>query len=84
MRILHIAPFNTAGVPMSFVHAERKLGHESNLITLGRNRQHREEDICLNLPCLDFWGTRWIKKIVTPKARRVVTNVTQIPEKIPI
>lgn len=84
MRILHVAPFNTAGVPMSFVHAERKLGHESNLITLGRSPQYREEDICLNLPFLDFWGTRWIKRLVTPKARREVTNVTQIPEKIPI
>ena len=49
MRILHIAPFNTAGVPMAFVRAERKMGHDSRLITLGPSRQERNEDICLRL-----------------------------------
>jgi hypothetical protein len=53
MRILHIAPFNTAGVPIAFVHAERALGHESRLITFGRNPFGFEEDVCLDLPWLN-------------------------------
>ena len=84
MRILHIAPSNTAGVPMTFVKAERTLGHESRLITLSRSSQSRDEDICLDLPFLDFWGTHWIKKVVTPKQRRVVSYIAQIPHTIPI
>jgi len=84
MRILHIAPFNTAGVPGIFVQAERKLGHESHLITLGRDTQKREEDICLHLPFIDFWGTRLLKYFVTPRERREVTNTLKVPKEIPI
>lgn len=83
MRILHIAPFNTAGVPMTFVQAERKLGHDSRLVTLARGRQNREEDICLHLPFIDFWGTRLIKYFVTPKERRTVKYVANVPDTIP-
>ncbi len=53
MRILHIAPFNTANVPLAFVRAERKMGHDSRLITLHRHRFGYDEDICLNLPLID-------------------------------
>jgi hypothetical protein len=84
MKILHIAPFNTAGVPMTFVQAERALGHESHLITLGRNKLSFKEDICLDLPFLNFWGTTLIKKIFTPYKRRIVDNIARIPDKIPI
>jgi len=84
MRILHMAPFNYAGVPMTFVQAERNLGHESRLITFGRTTQNRTEDICLNLPFLDFWATRLVKSLVTPVARRKVSYTAQVPETIPL
>lgn len=84
MRILHIAPLNTAGVPMAFTRAERALGHESRLVTFSRSSQSREEDICLDLPFLDFWGTRWMKKMVTPPQRRKVKHIAHVPEDIPI
>ncbi|MFC1562824.1 glycosyltransferase [candidate division KSB1 bacterium] len=50
MKILHIAPFNIAGVPIQFVKAQRKLGIESRLITFQKSFYDYEEDICLNLP----------------------------------
>jgi glycosyltransferase involved in cell wall biosynthesis len=84
MRILHIAPFNTSGVPLIFVHAERSLGYDSRLITLAKNRQSREEDICLNLPFIDFWGVRCVKKMVVPKKRRIIKNIAVAPKKIPL
>lgn len=84
MRIIHIAPFNTAGVPMTFVKAERILGHESRLITMGKHPQGREEDICLNLPLLDSRVVRGVKRIVTPEHRRTVSHIARKPEEIPI
>ncbi|HTY09380.1 MAG TPA: hypothetical protein VMF29_09480 [Candidatus Edwardsbacteria bacterium] len=53
MRILHIAPFNTAGVPIAFVKAERRLGHDSRLVTFSPDPRGYEEDICLGLPLWD-------------------------------
>jgi hypothetical protein len=82
-RILHVAPFNIANVPMSFVRAERKLGFESRLLTLGRNLRGYEEDICLDLPFLDFAGTRWAKKIFSDPQRLQVTNRKPQPKEIP-
>ncbi|RKY83642.1 hypothetical protein DRQ09_09770, partial [candidate division KSB1 bacterium] len=61
MKILHIAPFNIAGIPLTFVKAEKKLGFHSRLITLGKEKQNREKDICLNLP---FIYTENVKKIL--------------------
>jgi glycosyltransferase involved in cell wall biosynthesis len=84
MRILHIAPFNTAGVPLTLVKAERELGHESRLITLGKSSQGREEDICLDLPFIDSWTTRWIKRMATPKSRRILMFDVEVPDQIPI
>ncbi len=84
MRILHIAPFNIAGVPLSFVRAERMLGYDSRLMTLGRNEQGRDEDICLNLPLLDNRSIRFAKILLTPKERRTVTHVVDIPAQIPV
>lgn len=52
MRILHIAPENFAGIPIRLVKTERKLGHDSRLITMMRSPQGYEEDICLELPLL--------------------------------
>ena len=84
MRICHIAPFNTAGVPYTFVQAERDLGHESRLITLAGDPQGRTGDICLQLPYIDSSGTRWIKQIVTPKERRHISHTVHKPDRIPI
>lgn len=69
---------------MAFVRAERKLGHDSRLITLGVSRQERNEDICLRLPYLDSGWTRVAKRLFTPRKRRTVDNVARIPEKIPL
>jgi len=73
-RILHLAPFNTSGVPITLVRAERELGFISRLITLGRDPRGYEEDVCLELPFLDFAGTRWAKKIFSDPSRQQVTN----------
>jgi len=82
-RILHLAPFNTSGVPITLVRAERELGFDSRLITLGRDPRGYEEDLCLDLPFLDFVGTRWAKKIFSDSARLQVTNRCKIPAQIP-
>ena len=69
---------------MSLVEAERKLGFESRLITLGGKQQGREGDVTLNLPLLDSSAVRAVKRLVTPKARRTVTNQLNIPDEIPL
>jgi hypothetical protein len=80
MRILHIAPYNTAGVPLALCLAERELGHDSRLVTLYRGGRGYLEDICLNLP---FWSPRLLakaKKMCYPEgalaqdSRRVVSG----------
>jgi len=82
-RILHLAPFNTSGVPITLVRAERELGFESRLITMGRDPRGYEEDVCLDLPFLDFIGTRWAKKIFSNPVRLQVTNRRKILAQIP-
>jgi hypothetical protein len=82
-RILHLAPFNTSGVPITLVRAERELGFDSRLITLGRDPRGYEEDICLALPFLDFAGTRWAKKVFSHPQRLQVTNRRPLPSQIP-
>lgn len=67
MRILHIAPFNTAGVPITFVKAERALGHDSRLVTLGRDPRGYQEDICLGLPLWDPTITGVFKRLLYPR-----------------
>lgn len=84
MKILHIAPFNTSGMPIAMVRAERELGHNSRLITLAYDKRGYEEDICLNLPFLDFWGTRLVKRLVSARDKLKVNNLARIPGKIPI
>ncbi len=84
MKILHIAPFNVAGVPMTFVQAERKLGLESRLITMGKNPRNYEEDICLNLPFINFRGLTFIKRILGGKERVTVTNKAPDRSEIPL
>lgn len=71
MRILHIAVENFAGIPIRLVQEERRLGHESRLITLLSPMQKYEEDIALNLPALNAPFVPTLRKIVrlgnTPK-----------------
>jgi len=82
-RILHIAPFNTSGVPITFVRAERKLGFESRLITLGRDPRGYEEDVCLDLPFLDFAGTKLAKRLFSSPARMRMANTKTLPVQRP-
>ncbi|MDZ7272303.1 MAG: glycosyltransferase [candidate division KSB1 bacterium] len=83
LRILHIAPFNTSDVPMTLVRAERAMGHYSRLVTLGRDPRCFEEDICLELPLLDWWGTRLAKRLFSDPERLRVDNVARVPEQLP-
>ena len=83
MKILHIAPFNIANVPMTFVQAERNLGYDSRLITFARNKRGYPEDICLNLPFLNFKGIISLKRIIAGKARVAVTNIKPEPTNLP-
>lgn len=82
-RILHIAPFNTAGVPLELVRAEQALGFASRLVTLSRSRQKFEEDICLDLPLLDHWSIRLAKKLFSPRSRTNVSHEVSLPNEIP-
>ncbi len=75
MKILHIAPFNVANVPLTLVLAERNLGHESRLITFARHPRGFPEDICLDLPLVHFKGLTWLKRLVAGKSRIAVSNV---------
>jgi len=83
VRILHIAPFNVANVPFTFVRAERQLGFDSRLITFGRNPLGYPEDICLDLPLMDAPWLRAAKRRFLPAGRMQVSNVHQIPDEIP-
>jgi glycosyltransferase involved in cell wall biosynthesis len=75
MKILHISPFNIANVPMTFVQAERQLGHDSRLITFAKNPRGYPEDICLNLPFVNFKGLTYFKRLIGGKFRIQVTNI---------
>ena len=84
LKIVHIAPTNLSGVPGELVRAERELGHESRLVTLFRDRRRYYEDICLELPFIDFSGTQWIKRLVSAPERQRVDNRLRIPQQIPL
>ncbi len=75
MKILHIAPFNVANVPMTFVQVERQLGHDSRLITFSKNPRGFPEDICLNLPFMNFKGLIFFKRLIGSTSRTEVTNI---------
>ena len=83
MRILHIAPQNVAGVPITFVRAERQLGYESRLITMYRDPRGYEEDVCLDLPLFDAGLVRLAKRIFVPPRRRKVTHRAARTDEIP-
>ncbi|GBD94759.1 hypothetical protein BMS3Abin05_02371 [bacterium BMS3Abin05] len=68
---------------MTFVKAERELGHDSRLVTLTSHPYGYEEDICLNLPFSDMSKFFRIKRILTPAQRLLVENVHRVPDKIP-
>lgn len=64
MRILHLAIENFAGIPMRLVKEERRLGHDSRLITLLSPMQNYEEDIALRLPALNAPFVPLLRKII--------------------
>lgn len=74
LRILHIAPFNTAGVPIAFVKAERALGIDSRLVTFRRNQYGFEEDICLDLPWIEGRAFRLVRDRLSSASRRARTR----------
>ena len=82
-KILHIAPFNTANVPFTFVDSERKLGFDSRLITLGKSSFEYNEDICLNLPFLTTPGISLLKRFVSDPSHLEIKNIHEIPHRIP-
>ena len=67
MKILHIAPQNTAGMPIDFVKMHRAAGHTSNLLTIFKNTLDFEEDISigLSLPAGKF-AKKWRDKKIQP------------------
>lgn len=69
-RILHIAPFNTAGLPAAFVKAEQALGYESRLITFSPNEFGFEEDLCLDLPWMNGRTFRAMRNVLSSAGRR--------------
>ncbi|NIR51839.1 glycosyltransferase family 1 protein [candidate division KSB1 bacterium] len=83
MKILHIAPFNIAGVPITFVKAERRLGHDSRLVTLARDGRNYEEDCCLELPFLNSFSTQFTKFLFSDPNKRTVDNTVKTFEMIP-
>ncbi|HAD82373.1 MAG: hypothetical protein A2509_08335 [Candidatus Edwardsbacteria bacterium RIFOXYD12_FULL_50_11] len=83
MRILHIAPYNTAGVPITFVKAEKELGHYSRLLTLHHDGRGYQEDICLKLPLWQPEIVAKLKKICYPKPRLLQDTGLAQPRQIP-
>jgi hypothetical protein len=80
-KILHIAPFNIANVPLTFVNAERELGYESRLVTLAKHPRGYPEDICLDLP---FLSVPKIKSLVSHPSKLTVSNIATVPATIPL
>jgi glycosyltransferase involved in cell wall biosynthesis len=68
LKILHLAPQNYAGVPYSFYKMHLHCGDQSRLITYHKNSLDFPEDICLNLPLLNFSvAKKWRTHIVTTR-----------------
>lgn len=85
MKILHFAVENYARVPANLVKAERKLGHESYLITLYHTFQsYGDEDICLDMPFVATGYINHLKRFLSPDATHI-TNLRRDPkEGVPI
>lgn len=79
MKILHFAVENYARVPANLVRAERKLGHESYLVTLYPTFQdYDDEDICLDLPFVATNYLRHFKKLFSPRKMKL-SNLRKDP-----
>ena len=83
-KILHIAPSNISGVPGQFVEAERRLGYESYLVTLFQDSRGYKQDLCLNLPLIDFYGTKKIKKVISNPNKIKIDNKVGNPDHVPV
>ena len=66
------------------VLTERKLGYDSRLVTLFHDQRNYYEDICLQLPFIDFSLTKLVKKWVSDPKKITVDNVLKVPDSIPI
>jgi hypothetical protein len=81
--ILHVASQNVSGVPGQLVQAERRLGFNSRLLTLFRDKRNYFEDICLDLPFIDMSVVRLLKRFVSDPRRMRVDNRLRIPQVLP-
>lgn len=84
MKILHIAPFNTANVPLTFVRAEQSFGYDSRLVTLSPHHFKYEEDICLHLPFLDNRLIQWFKRWTGLSSEQSVFSMIPPEEGLPL
>lgn len=74
---------NTSGVPGQLVRTEQKLGFDSRLVTLYRDRRNYYQDICLDLPFIDFKGTRLLKRFISDPDKLSVKNVRKTHVELP-
>ncbi|HEY5615049.1 MAG TPA: glycosyltransferase [Bacteroidota bacterium] len=83
MNILHVAPINVAGVPLSMVEMHRRFGHTSRLVTLHRNALTFPEDICLNIPLpRSFLSQLWREYKRTSSPQSVSNNQSIINNRL--
>lgn len=59
------------------------MGHQSRLITFAKNPRGYPEDICLNLPLLNFRGFATFKRWTLGKSRTEITNIKPRLSEIP-
>jgi hypothetical protein len=84
MKILHFAVENFARVPANLVKAERKLGHNSYLLTLYKTFQkYNDEDFCLDLPFVATDYLKYWKRRTSPQ-KSTLTNVRRRTDGPPV
>ena len=85
MKILHFAVENYARVPANLVKAERKLGHESYLITLYHTFQgYGDEDICLEMPFVATNYITFLKRFFSPTKTQVTNLRKDAKDGVPV
>ncbi len=85
MKILHFSLENFARVPANLVRAERKLGHESYLMTLYPSaHQFHDEDMCLDLPFVAKAYINRLKIFFNIHKRRVENDRLDSKRGVPI
>ncbi len=85
MKILHFAVENYARVPATLVKAERKLGHDSYLVTLYKTFQRfDDEDFCLDLPFVATDYLKFWKRLSSPQKSTLTNRRRQIINRPPV